>query len=159
MVAGSLKKNIDKYLNFKRLNFPLISMENNNSQELIKLSKKKDEINKIIASLYEDKISKIISTETFEILMTKYENQKKELDIRISALHREKINLCNLEMNNCKMEANIKNLLNFESINEKNKSLVFKLIDKIIIDNDIIIIKYKFNKNEQLFMANDSSKI
>ena len=159
MVAGSLKKNIDKYLNFKRLNFPLISMENNNSQELIKLSKKKDEINKIIASLYEDKISKIISTETFEILMTKYENQKKELDIRISALHREKTNLCNLEMNNYKMEANIKKLLNFESINEKNKGLVFKLIDKIIIDNDTIIIKYKFNKNKQLFLANDSSKI
>ena len=42
----------------------------------------------------------------------------------------------------------MKELLKFDTINEENKSLVFKLIDKIIIDDDIINIKYKFNNLE-----------
>ena len=39
-------------------------------------------------------------------------------------------------------------LLEFDTINEENKSLVFKLIDKIIIDDDKINISYKFNNIE-----------
>ena len=42
----------------------------------------------------------------------------------------------------------MKNLLEFDTINEENKSLVFKLIDKIIIDDDKINISYKFNNIE-----------
>ena len=36
-------------------------------------------------------------------------------------------------------------ILKFDSINEENITLVFKLIDKIIIDDKKIIIQYKFN--------------
>lgn len=35
-------------------------------------------------------------------------------------------------------------LLKFDTITEENKSIVFKLIDKIIIDDRNINIKYKF---------------
>lgn len=46
------------------------------------------------------------------------------------------------------LEETMKQLLKFDTINEENKSLVFKLIDKIIIDDDKITIKYKFNNLE-----------
>lgn len=35
-------------------------------------------------------------------------------------------------------------ILKFDTITEENKSIVFKLIDKIIIDDRNISIKYKF---------------
>lgn len=56
-----------------------------------------------------------------------------------------KKNIINLDTKQYKKM--IKEALEFDTINEENKSLVFKLIDKIIIDDDKINIKYKFNKN------------
>ena len=43
------------------------------------------------------------------------------------------------------MEKKINDILRFDEINEENKSLVFKLIDKIIIEDQTININYKFD--------------
>lgn len=146
MVASSLKKNINEYLNFKDLKYPTLQVKDNSKQKLAKLSKKKEEINKTISNLYEDKMEGTISIETFKVLIAKYEKQQKQLNSEISLLSKEKENV--QEFNPMQLEETMKNLLEFNTINEENKSLVFKLIDKIIIDDDRIDIEYKFNNLE-----------
>lgn len=146
MVANSLKKNIKEYLNFKDLKYPTLQVKDNTKQELAKLSKKKEELNKTISSLYEDKIEGTISIETFKVLIAKYEKQQKQLDNEISMFAKEKEKV--QEFNPKQIEETMKHLLEFNTINEENKSLVFKLIDKIIINDDKINISYKFNNIE-----------
>lgn len=146
MIANSLKKNIKEYLNFKDLKYPTLQVKDNTKQELAKLSKKKEELNKTISSLYEDKIEGTISIETFKVLIAKYEKQQKQLDNEISMFSKEKEKV--QEFNPKQIEETMKHLLEFNTINEENKSLVFKLIDKIIINDDKINISYKFNNIE-----------
>lgn len=146
IVSISLKKNINEYLNFKDLKYPTLQVKDNSKQELAKLSKKKKEINKTISNLYEDKMEGNISIETFKVLIAKYEKQQKQLNSEISLLSKEKENV--EEFNPKQLVETMKNLLEFDTINEENKSLVFKLIDKIIIDDDKINISYKFNNIE-----------
>ena len=149
MVASSLKKNIDEYLNMKELRYPVITITDNRKQELAKLLKKKEEINKTISNLYEDKIAGIISIETFKILINKYEKQKKDLESKINTIPRDKENTEDIKPTSKQLEETMKQLLKFDTINEENKSLVLKLIDKIMIDDNKIIVKYKFNKTTQ----------
>ena len=148
MVASSLKKNVNTYLNLKDLKYPYIVEKDNRTQELAKLYKEKEKINKTITNLYEDKISSNISLETFKILIKKYEKQKKEIDIKISTISKSNKNTQELKLNQSQLENVMKQLLKFDTINEENKGLVLKLIDKIIIDDDKINIKYKFNNLE-----------
>ena len=96
------------------------------------------EINKLISNLYEDKISGIISQDTFSSLINKYEEQKQQLEIDIK---KHEIYIPNIT----KYNDLIKELLNFNEINDENISLVFKLINKIIIDDKNISINYKFS--------------
>lgn len=148
MVADSLKKNINEYLNFKDLKYPTLQVKDNTKQELAKLSKRKEEINKAISSLYEDKIEGNISIETFKVLIAKYEKQQKQLDSKISLYSKAKENT--QEFNPKQLEETMRELLKFDTINEENKTLVFKLIDKIIIDDNKINISYKFNNKIEL---------
>ena len=148
MVASSLKKNVNTYLNLKDLKYPSIVEKDNRTQELAKLYKEKEKINKTITNLYEDKISSNISLETFKILIKKYEKQKKEIDMKISTISKSNKNTQELKLNQSQLENVMKQLLKFDTINEENKGLVLKLIDKIIIDDDKINIKYKFNNLE-----------
>ncbi len=148
MVTNSLKKNVSTYLNLKEMKYPSILPKQNNTQELAKLTKKKDKINKTITNLYEDKISGNISTETFKVLIKKYEKQKKEINVQISAIPKNKENNQELKLSYKQLEETMKKVLKFDTINEDNKSLVFKLIDKIIIDDNKININYKFNNLE-----------
>ena len=145
MVASSLKKNVNTYLNLKDLKYPSIVEKDNRTQELAKLYKENEKINKTITNLYEDKISSNISLETFKILIKKYEKQKKEIDMKISTISKRNKNTQELKLNQSQLEDVMKQLLIFDTISEENKSLVFKLIDKIIIDDNKITIKYKFN--------------
>lgn len=147
MVACSLRKNINEYLNMKKLRYPVISIKDNRKQELTKLIKKQEEIDKTISNLYEDKIAGVISVETFKVLINKYEKQKKDLDRKINTIPKDKENKEDIKLTSKQLEETIKLLLKFDTINKENKSLVFKLIDKIIIDDDKINIIYKFNKN------------
>lgn len=106
----------------------------------------KEETNRIISNLYEDKISGQISQDTFSMLLQKYENQKKMYENELQRYKREELN--NIEASNInkdEFEIIMKEILEFKEINQESKSLLFKLIDKIIIDDKDIMIKYKFN--------------
>ncbi len=140
-VVSSLKKNINQYLHFNKLNYNVDVPENNNKAEIQLLNKKLDEINKIIANLYEDKISGIISNSTFNSLIQTYEKKKEEYNAKLKNIQSKK----DIPIINSKeLEKSMKALLEFNTLDENNISLVFKLIDKIIINDKKIEIKYKF---------------
>lgn len=105
-----------------------------------------EETNRIISNLYEDKISGQISQDTFSMLMQKYEKQKKMYEKETQRCKNEVIEDDKItNINKEEFETIMRELLEFKEINQKNKSLIFKLIDKIIIDDKDIQIKYKFN--------------
>ena len=68
--------------------------------------------------------------------------------MKISTISKSNKNTQELKLNQSQLENVMKQLLKFDTINEENKGLVLKLIDKIIIDDDKINIKYKFNNLE-----------
>ena len=68
--------------------------------------------------------------------------------MKISAISKNKECVQDSKLTSKELEETMKQLLKFDTINEENKSLVFKLIDKIIIDDDKITIKYKINNLE-----------
>ena len=121
-------------------------IKNDFSRDILKLNKMIEDTNKIISSLYEDKISGQISQDTFSMLMQKYENQKKTYEKEIQRYKKEEIkenSINNIDKDECEKIMN--EILEFKEINQECKSLLFKLIDKIVIDDKDITIKYKFN--------------
>lgn len=147
LVSESLKENISKYLDMDELKYDKILSKNetDDKKEMIYWNKKKESIDKIIAGLYEDKISGVIGIDTFKNLIRKYEDEKKECIAKLNLLEDKKNNIASKPTTDEKQIKDIaKKLLTFDEINEENKSLVFKLIDKIVIDDKNISIKYKF---------------
>jgi len=148
IVLASLKDNIKKYLELNKLEY--IKEKSNLNEELKSkreiIEKKKEELQKIIANIYEDKILGIISIDTFKTLIKKYEKQKREYEIKLERLKKEKkIRNCETNINKENIRAKIEEILAFDEINEYTKSLIFKLIDTIIINDKEICIKFKFN--------------
>ena len=115
-----------------------IQNKEDNRDNIINIQNKKREIDKLISNLYEDKISRIISQDTFSNLINKYEEQKQQLEIEIK---RYKIDVPRTTQNSDL----IKELLEFNKLNDENISLVFKVVDKIVIDDKNVNINYKFS--------------
>ena len=146
LTAESLNNNIKQYLNIKDLKYKTNNLSKKDfKKDLDLIAKKQDELNKIIANLYEDKISNVISEDTFKVLIRKYETQKKEFEKKLENIKREEKSGKQEEgVTKKDLEATMNYLLDFKSIDDDNVSLVFKLIDKIIINDNKIKINYKF---------------
>ena len=145
LVTGSLKNNISKYMNIDKLSYAMENLDLECKKNMSKLNKKNEELNKIISNLYEDRLSGIISQDTFNDLLKNYEFQKNECRKKIDLLKKEDFDtLCEKSKNIDNLKQTMQELLKFDTINEENKSIVFKLIDKIIIHDRDISIKYKF---------------
>ena len=143
-VTKSLKENIEQYLDFKSLDLSKIQpKKQDNKKTLDSLKKQKEEQNKKIVNLYEDKISGRISIETFEMLIKAFENEKKEIDKKIKEVEKKQNNEDKQILDNNTIKILMKELISFNTISEDNISLVFKLIDRIIIDDRDIKINYK----------------
>lgn len=145
LVINSTKANINKYLNLGILNYNQLKITPKKDNKLVRLNSRKEELNKIISSLYEDKVSGIISNDTFLNLIRKYETQKKECDRKIQLYNEENNNIQKTEIDNRKYKMYFNKIINFDEINDASRKLLFKLIDKIIIDDKNITIKYNFN--------------
>ena len=147
-VTESLRNNITKYLNMDDLDYSKLRKNANEDykKDIIYWKKRKEDVGKIISNLYEDKLSGTISLDTFTGLIKKYEEQKKECIAKLKSLE-EKLKTIKSEMSMKQEEIRniIREILSFKEINEDNKSLVFKLIDRIIIDDKNIYIHYKFD--------------
>lgn len=94
--------------------------------EVEKLKKRSSEIDKMIEKIYEDNFNSIISSETFEKLVTKYENEKKTVNERIKVIN---------EQTSKKNESSYIDFYNlvkeYTDIKELDQELLFRLIDRI----------------------------
>lgn len=80
------------------------------------------------------------------MLIQKYENQKKMYEKEIQRYKKEETDGNEISnINKEEFETIMNEILEFKEINQESKSLLFKLIDKIIIDDKDIKIKYKFD--------------
>lgn len=147
LVTNSLKDNVSKYLNMNSLSYnKKQNIDIGIKKNLETFNKKKEELNKMISNLYEDRLSGLISQDTFNNLVRNYEMQKKECDKKLDTFRREQNNTIDEKnISNENLKETMKELLTFNNINEENKSILFKLIDKIIIHDRNVSIKYKFN--------------
>lgn len=145
-VINSLKYNINKYLNMDELNYNIESSPQKNfKKDILKLNQKKEELNLIISNLYEDKLLGVIEQDTFTNLVKKYEREKKECDRKIDTFEKTQNSIIpEKDENREKIKETMKESLTFNSISDENRSLMLKLIDKIVINDKDISIKYKF---------------
>lgn len=147
LVTNSLKDNVCKYLNIDELSYKKSKISIEFKSDILKLNKRKEELNKVISKLYEDRLSGVISQDTFTSLVKNYEIQKKECDSKIKMFEKEQNDniFSEQDVNKEDIKKTMKELLSFDTLGEENKSIIFKLIDKIIIYDRDISIKYKFN--------------
>lgn len=114
-IALSARKDLESSKNSDKL-----------KSEVEKLKKRSSEIDKMIEKIYEDNFNSIISSETFEKLVTKYENEKKTVNERIKVIN---------EQTSKKSESSYIDFYNlvkeYTDIKELDQELLFRLIDRI----------------------------
>lgn len=114
-IALSARKDLESSKNSDKL-----------KSEIEKLKKRSSEIDKMIEKIYEDNFNSIISSETFEKLVTKYENEKKTVNERIKVIN---------EQTSKKSESSYIDFYNlvkeYTDIKELDQELLFRLIDRI----------------------------
>ncbi len=137
-VISSIKENIANFLKYDELEY-ICPNSRKDSKKLDYLNSKINEKDKLIQSLYEDKVKGIITETLFIKLSTQYEIDKK---ILLNLVQKEKdINKYTIKKED--FISNIQKLLDFND-NNINRNLLIKLIDKIEIDDTNIEIYYKF---------------
>ena len=136
-VLSDLRKQINNLLKYEDLEFTVENKQDNKKIEFIEAKiKEKDNL---IKSLYEDKVNKIISEELFFSLYNQYEEEKRFLKRQIKSVMANNTSLIEKET----IIKNMKELLTFEEENI-DINLLFKLIDRIEIDDRNVEIYYKF---------------
>ena len=145
-VIISLQNNIKMYFNMSDVKYEQEQQKNDYSKDILKLNKMIEQTNQAIRTLYDDKILGQISNNTFGMLMQNYEKQKKKYKDEIQEYKNKEISsneINNMDRN--EFEESMNKVLRCTEINQDSKSLIFKLIDRITIDNKDVTIKYKFN--------------
>ena len=144
MVLENLRKNVKKYLDYKKLNYKVKQpkiIQNNTSaiKEQINL------INQKIRDMYQDKLNNIITAELYVQMSEEFEKKKEELNKRLQNIEKEKIKKSK-EANNDSIEKYIKKVLEFNQNEEISRDIILKLINKIVIENKKIkSISYNFS--------------
>lgn len=119
------------------------------------LTKKVQEIDKILNNLYKDKVDSLISTDMFATLSRNYEQERNNLLQQISIKEKLETSKYNIKYDNSLINKNINDILKFDNL-AFNRSLLLKLIDKIIINDKEIHITYKFAFPEKSGMQKKS---
>lgn len=111
----SIKKELDKS-----------SKKENSKSELENLNKKSEEIDKKIEKIYEDNFNNKISAETFDKLLSKYENERKITSEKIKRIQESR----KKENDNSYLDF-FKLVDEYTDIKELDQDLLFRLIDRI----------------------------
>lgn len=119
------------------------------------LTKKVQEIDKILNNLYKDKVDSLISTDMFATLSRNYEQERNNLLQQISIKEKLETSKYNIKYDDSLINKNINDILKFDNL-AFNRSLLLKLIDKIIINDKEIHITYKFAFPEKSGMQKKS---
>ncbi len=109
-------------------------MQSNARLEIAKSSVRVEELNTIIANLYEDKVLGKLSEERFDILASKYETEQSELKQKILELN---ISLNQIAENNTNIENFVKVIKSYTNITELTSEILHNLIDHIIVSEPI----------------------
>ena len=142
-VLESLKINVNKYLDYQRLdcNRKSNKKKDNNSDEI---KKQIEMLDKKIKTIYEDKLNNLISTEMFVTMSSTYEKQKSDLKNILENINTKVEDKKQIPFK--KMENYIKEILQFDNPDKIDRTLLLKLIDKIVIENkEIKSITYNFS--------------
>ncbi len=107
------------------------------------LTKKVEQIEKILNNLYKDKVNSLISNDMFATLSRNYEQERNNLLQQINIKEKLEPIKYDITYDNSLIKKNINNILKFDNPTF-NRSLLLKLIDKIIINDKEIHITYKF---------------
>ena len=143
IVLEKLRKNVNKYLDVKELNY---KARNN------KIKDNREEIKKQISLLeekrekmYEDKLNQIISAEMYVKMSKELDESKKNLNTLLTDME-EKQKEERIVVDDDKIEEYIKKVLEFKNDSEIDREILLKLIDKIVIENKKVkSITYNFS--------------
>lgn len=141
-VINNLKLLIKNYLSIDKIQIKQEQFSKSPNVNLA-LTKKLEQIDKILSNLYKDKVNSLISNDMFATLSRNYEQERNNLLQQINIKEKLQPSKCNITYDEALIRRNINNILKFDNPTF-NRSLLLKLIDKIIIDDKEIHIKYKF---------------
>lgn len=122
------KEDKDKLVLSIKQEFDKSNKKENLKSELEKLNKKSAEIDKMIEKIYEDNFHNKISAETFDKLLSKYENERKITRVKIEKLEKSR----KKENENSYLDF-FKLVDEYTDIKELDQDLLFRLIDRIEI--------------------------
>ncbi len=135
--------------NYNILEQKLEEMTNQNTKvyenEKNKFQNRLNELNQLITASYEDKVFKRITEDTFIIIMSKYENEQKEIKEKLENVINE---LETTKRNNNNATSFSKLLKEFKGTSELTISTIANLIDKITVFPSEIIINEKGQKEK-----------
>jgi site-specific DNA recombinase len=103
----------------------------NKKSDVKSLLKRTKEIDLIIEKLYEDSYKNVISNERYNKLLNRYELEQKEIDLKLLNIRKEEDKLKDIEDNYKKF---IKLIKQYTDIQELDQEMLFKLIEKIEVD-------------------------
>lgn len=143
IVLENLRKNVKKYLDYKKLNYK------------VKRAKPKDnrgEIEKHISLLeqkkknvYGDKLNGIITTDFFLQISREIDEQQKGLRTILDDIKKEDEEK-KIEASEIELEKYIKKVLDFDEKDKIDRKILLKLIDKIVVENKKVkSISYNFS--------------
>ena len=142
IVLENLRKNVKKYLDFKKLNYNINKPKKNNNETEIR--KQLNLLEEKIKNMYEDKLNGIISTELFVQISKELEEKKKRLVNILNDIKSKEEDKKNINEN--MIEEYIKKVLSFDEKDNINREILVKLIDKIVIENKKVkSISYNFS--------------
>lgn len=144
MVLDTLRKNVKMYLNSKKLTYNVKKPKDIKENKLA-IQKQIELIDEKIKNIYQDKINGIITTALFVQMSKEFEENKKELKLRLNEM--EKLsNNGKKDVNEKSIEQYVKKVLEFNNKDKIDRNLIIKLIDKIVIENKKIkSIQYNFS--------------
>lgn len=136
-----MKTQLQTFLKKDKLNYSVTTENDLNSQKVQELNAILEEKNKILKALYHDKISGVISQETFIELTKRCEEEKKSLQQRIR--EEQKRSTTTIKKEDLREIAD--SYLNCEDESHMDRNMLLKIIDRIEIDDRDIIITYRFS--------------
>ena len=144
IVLENLKKNIEKYLNSNVLNYNVKSkkekLENKNT-----IKNKICIIDNKMKCMYEDRLNKILSKSLYIKISKELEKKKEELYIELNEIEKQEADY-KKEVKREEIENYIKNILEFNLNSKTERSIILKLVNKIVLENKKIkSISYNFS--------------
>ncbi len=131
-VSGFVKGNEDEFVRLvqEAANVRQTETAKDSKKRLVKCQKRHAELDKLIQSIYEDKVSGSLSAKRFEVLSQQYEQEQEELEKQISELQN---GLERFEVENAKADKFIEVVKKYTDFTELTAAMLNEFIEKIVV--------------------------